>query len=203
MPDDAFSQHQPRFSVASTRHRSRSVNHAILYGTLLVATMLHSCRVSSGQPATRPTTRPVDNSPMALTVRKYRDLLRAQKLDEAALLIAASPAPVRDVDRRLKRLATALGSGAWDFIVLESRADGDAAIVIINDYLKDGRKTIDLKSWFLIRQNGDWKLLGKYTDYELKEYAHTREQIDAFRRLEEWSERRQPQLRREQPDCGC
>lgn len=203
MPDDALAQHRLRICVARRQRRCAPASSVGFYGAFLLAVMLLSCSAQTQQPATRPATRPADNSPMAQVVRKYHDLLKAQQVDQAMTLIFASPAPVRDVDRRLKRLATALGSGAWDFSVLESRADGDAAVVIINDFLKDGRKTIDLKSWYLVKQEGQWKLLGKYTDFELKEYGFSKELLDAFRRLEDWSERRQPQLRREQPDCGC
>ena len=35
------------------------------------------------------------------------------------------------------------------------------SVVVINDYLKDGRRTIDIRPWFLVKQDGKWKLARK------------------------------------------
>jgi hypothetical protein len=118
-------------------------------------------------------------------------------------MIAASKEPIRDADRRLKRLATAISSGAWDFMVVDASEIADAGIVVINNHLKDGRKTTDLVPWYVIKQNGRWKLLAKYTDFELAEYGFDEATLASFRKLEQWFEKREPDLRKEQPDCGC
>jgi len=155
----------------------------------------------SSKPTTKPTTRPL--TPAGQAVQQFHNLLKANQREAAGKLIATSPTPVRDAARRVKRLADAMANPTWDFSVLDGNESGDIAVVLINDYLKDGRKTIDIKPWYLVRQEGQWRLLGKYTDFELAEYGFDKARIEEFRKLETWSERRTPELRREQPDCGC
>jgi len=170
----------------------------------MLALPLHPADQAKPQPATtRATTRPFPSSPAARAVQQFHDLLKINRQPDAASLLAASPKPVRDADRRLKRLAAALAGGSWDFVVVDAKDSGDLAVVIINEQLKDGRKTIDLQPWFLIRQDGQWKLLAKYTDFELKEYGFDEPTLAEYRKLEEWAHRREPDLRRELPDCGC
>ena len=72
-------------------------------------------------------------SPAAQAALVFHDLLWSGNREEAAKLIATSPKPVRDVERRLKRLAEALAGHNWDFKVLEGREAGEIAVVLIND----------------------------------------------------------------------
>jgi hypothetical protein len=154
-------------------------------------------------PTTKSTTRPSLQTPLAKTVQQFHDALRAIDERAAMNLLATSPEPVRDADRRIHRLAQNLAGGTWDFAILDAKESGDLGVVLINDYLKDTRKTTDIKPWYLIRQQGAWKLLGKFTDFELKEYCFDEKTLDEYRKLEDWSERRTPELKRELPDCGC
>ncbi|MEZ0265950.1 MAG: hypothetical protein ACAI43_14565 [Phycisphaerae bacterium] len=159
---------------------------------------------ATSKPATTraATTRPL--TPAGQAVFEFRALLRKGDRDAAQKLVATSPAPVRDAERRVKRLADVLAAPTkWDFRILDGKESGDVAVVLINDYLKDGRKTIDIKPWYLLRQEGKWKLLGKYTDFELDAYGFDAARIAEYRKLEEWAERRTPELRRDEPECGC
>jgi hypothetical protein len=210
MPDDAFGKHAGATRVASTQHAASEQGGAARYRTLLAAALtLAGIAGSAGaqpttRPATRPTTRIAETSGAARAVVAFREALRANNLPAATKWIAASPQPVRDVDRRLKRLAGTLSRDPkWDFTLLDAKETGDVAVVMINDYLKEGRQTIDITPWFLIRQAGEWRLLGKFTDFELAEYGFDESRLAEYRRLEAWANDREPTLRAEQPDCGC
>jgi hypothetical protein len=170
----------------------------------IVAAAGPSPKPATGPTATRPTTQRVVKHPAADVVRQFRDALMADRQDEGRKLLATPASPVRDADRRVKRLASALSTGGWDFSILDAKDDGgDAAVVLVNDFLKDGRRTIDIKPWYLVRQQGQWRLLAKFTDFELDAYGFSAAVIGEFRKLEAWGEQREPQLRKEVPDCGC
>jgi hypothetical protein len=207
MSDDAWEQHGKPIAVACVQHRGR---RALVAGVILslisaaIGAEPEAGKLPRATPATTgATTRPFPSSPAAHAVQRFHDLLKSDRQAEAAKLLAASPTPVRDADRRLKRLAAALAGGSWDFTVVDAKDAGQLAVVIINEQLKDGRKTIDLKPWYLLRQDGQWKLLAKYTDFELTEYGFDETTLSEYRKLEEWAHRREPDLRRELPDCGC
>jgi hypothetical protein len=200
MPDDASTQHDGAGRVAPRQQAT------VVAAFLLMMTggvMLCGAAPTAARPASRPTTQRVFNHPAAAVVRRFHDHLKAERQDDARKLLATSAKPVRDAERRVKRLAASLSAGGYDFSVLDAKDGGDAAVVLINDFLKDGRRTIDIKPWYLVRQGGEWRLLAKFTDYELKEYGLGDATLAEFKKLEEWAERREPQLRKEQPDCGC
>jgi hypothetical protein len=205
MPDDAFKQHSMLIQDVIAALRFQKHCSRALYGTVwLLMTILCTIAQAAESAATKPaTTQAIITSAPARAVRQFHDALKSANLPDAAKLLAVSPQPVRDADRRIKRLSTALAGGGWDFSILDAKESGDIAVVLINDNLKDGRKTIDIKPWYLLRQQGEWKLLGKFTDFELKEYGFDEPRIAAYRALETWSQQREPQLRKEQPDCGC
>jgi len=207
MPDDAFGQHLRAYGVDRERHVSRKQRAGLVYGTVLFVSIMLVNRGAAEAPAQtneKPaTTQAGKMSAVAVTVRQFHDALKAGKSDEAFKFIGSSPTPVRDAQKRVKRLATSLSGGGWNFEILDAKESGEIAVVVINDYLKDGRKTIDIKPWYLIRQQGEWKLLGKFTDFELKEYGFDAGRVAGYRGLEKWANEREPQLRKEQPDCGC
>jgi hypothetical protein len=207
MPDDAFGQHTGAGGDDLIRRDAHKHCATLLYGAgFFVLMMFASIAMGAegkGKPATRATTQAKKLPECALVVRQFHDDLRGAKVAEALKLLAISPQPVRDAERRVKRLSTLLSGANWDFSILDAKEAGDIAVVLIDDYLKDGRRTIDIKPWYLIRQQGEWKLLGKFTDFELKEYGFDAARIEAYRGLEKWANEREPQLRKEQPDCGC
>jgi len=155
------------------------------------------------KPLNPATTQATTQAASARVVRQFHDALKGAKLADAFKFIASSPEPVRDAERRVKRLSTSLAGGNWDFSILDAKESGEIAVVLVNDFLKDGRKTVDIKPWYLIRQQGEWRLLGKFTDFELKEYGFDEGRIGDYRGLEKWAQEREVQLRKEQPDCGC
>lgn len=207
MPDDAFGQHLGFGSDDLVRHDAPKHCWVVLYGAGLFALMMFASMTAGAdgqtKPATRATTQAKKLPECALVVRQFHDELRGAKVADALKLLAISPQPVRDAERRVKRLSASLSGATWDFSILDAKEAGDIAVVLIDDYLKDGRRTIDIKPWYLIRQQGQWKLLGKFTDFELKEYGFEAARIEAYRGLEKWANEREPQLRKEQPDCGC
>lgn len=212
MRDDAFGKHLTLIRVASEQHAAPSVGATSAYGTflLLVMTLVYSASAATAADATTPkpptsapTTQIVAHSAPARAVQQFHDFLKSADTPGALAMLAVSPKPVRDADRRIKRLVATLSGRDWDFAILDAKETGDVAVVLINDYLKDGRKTIDIKPWYLIRQDGQWKLLGKFTDFELKEYSFDEARLAEYRALEKWSLKREHELRKEQPDCGC
>lgn len=221
MPDDVPTQHDPRPNVAPRQHVAPMRHPRASYWTLVLASLMPPLTAGAAEPlpspgvhprvpATKPTTkpnpaatRPSLQTPLAQTVRDFRDALRANNQPAALALLATSPQPVRDADRRVQRLAKNLASGTWDFSLLDAKSTGDLGVVLINDHLKDTRQTTDIKPWYLLRQNGHWRLLGKFTDFELKEYDFDATTIDQYRALEDWADRRTPDLKKELPDCGC
>ncbi|MDB5321522.1 MAG: hypothetical protein JWN40_3153 [Phycisphaerales bacterium] len=212
MSDDVFAKHGTLTHVVLGQRMMRLPRAIHVYGTLLLIGL--SFAYSAGgadalmaKPATRPTSSPttqaVSRSAAARAVLRFHDLLKLADAPGATALLAASPEPVRDADRRIKRLVGTVAGPDSDFSILDALETGDVAVVLINDYLKGGRKTIDIKPWYLLRQQGEWKLLGKFTDFELKEYGFDEGRLIQYRALEKWAERRESELRKEQPDCGC
>src|SRR3954463_15303843 len=100
MPDDASTQQRSRTGVVPTQHVARTQR---VYRTfaLLIASLTH---VASAAPATHPATRPrsLDSAP-ARAVTRFHDALKTNRSADALALIAASPQPVRDAERRVKR----------------------------------------------------------------------------------------------------
>jgi hypothetical protein len=212
MPDDALKQRGPEMGAAGAQHAVRKRRASPIYRTILLWVMTLGCTTLAAdaptaepttRPATRPTTQPILRSAAARAVQRFHHLLKAADTAGATVMLAVSPQPVRDADRRIKRLIGTLAGRNSDFSLLDARESGDVAVVLINDHLKDGRKTIDIKPWYLLRQQGEWKLLGKFTDFELKEYGFDESRLAEYRALEKWAERREPELRKEQPYCGC
>jgi hypothetical protein len=210
MPDDAFGQHFRGRGDDLIRHDAPKHWGMVLYGAGIFVLMMFASIApgadGQGKAATRATAAATQARKLpecALVVRQFHDDLRGARVAEALKLLATSPQPVRDAERRVKRLSASLSGANWDFSILDAKEAGEIAVVLIDDYLKDGRRTIDIKPWYLIRQEGQWKLLGKFTDFELKEYGFEAARIEAYRGLEKWANEREPQLRKEQPDCGC
>lgn len=213
MSDDVFAKHGTPIHVVLGQRVMRLPRAMHVYGTLLLIGLSFAYSASGAdalvakpattRPTSSPTTQAVSRSAAARAVLRFHDLLKSADAPGATAPLATSPEPVRDADRRIKRLVGTLSGQDSDFSILDAKETGDVAVVLINDYLKGGRKTIDIKPWYLLRQQGEWKLLGKFTDFELKEYGFDEARLIQYRALEKWAERRESELRKEQPDCGC
>ncbi|HEY7118438.1 MAG TPA: hypothetical protein VH475_17750 [Tepidisphaeraceae bacterium] len=129
--------------------------------------------------------------------------LKTGDIAAAKRLIADSPQPVPDLDRRLARLARDYADPQLDFAVLDARETGDAAAAIIGLSQKTGAKSFRSEEWYLVRQAGHWKLLGNFGDYDLPGYGFDKAQLDRYQQLESWVEKRTPELRKELTGCDC
>lgn len=212
MPDDALTQHGAPANVYPTHHGARHWRHGATYWTLPLTgifTASHGIGAAeappsaSRAPTTTPATQPLDKSAAAQLVRRFQADLRANDPAAAARNLATFAQPLRDTDRRLARMAKLYSGRTWDLSVLDAFEAGDVAVVLVNEHLKDGRRTFDVDPWYLVRQNGEWKLLPKPTDYDVPAYAFDPARLTEFQKLESWATARKAQLRKQQPDCGC
>jgi len=142
-----------------------------------------------GMPGTPPPGSPEE------VVMDFHDGLQSGELDPKtslpvhAMPFVASGLTHDALDRaanaeRLRNICRLMANDRYDFHVLESREDGQCAIVIIQETLGAGPN--QPRYFYLIQQRGLWKVLPRAVD------AHgvylTPEQLDAFVRLVEWFE---------------
>src|SRR5687767_14177400 len=136
MPDDAATQHDPLPRVAARQHGHMIRGNVALLALATTCAGIVIAAAPASKPATRPTTLPVVKHAAADVVRQFYDLLKADRQDEARQLLARSAEPVRDADRRLKRLAASLSAREWDFSVVDANdTGGDVAVVLVNELL--------------------------------------------------------------------
>lgn len=62
-------------------------------------------------------------------------------------------------------------SGENDFETLEEKIVNDCAVVVINESLKDGEKTFGIDPAYLIKQNGEWKVMPSISDWRIAAYC--------------------------------
>jgi hypothetical protein len=94
----------------------------------------------------------------------------------------------------IKRFIELFGSG-WDFDILEEKTEGDCAVVVINESKKHGKKSFDIDPAYLIKQNGEWRVLSGISDWnEAKQFA--KDKIESYKKLETWFESRSETLKK-------
>jgi hypothetical protein len=95
---------------------------------------------------------------------------------------------------KVKRFIDLTGKG-WDFDILEEKADGDCAVVVINESKKDGGEAFDIDPAYLIKQNGEWRVFPDVSDWDIAEQV-AKDKVDAFKKLEAWFKERKAELKK-------
>ena len=149
------------------------------------------------------TTRPVPRHEAAVAAARFQAALKADDVQAAKGLVASSPQPIADLDRRLARMVEKFRDENSVFAVYDARGDGDVAVVIVGYSQKGGAKTFEADEWYLVRQAGAWRVLANIHDFERPEYGFEEGRVEAFRKLAEWAEERGRVLRKELTGCDC
>lgn len=153
--------------------------------------------------ATQAATRAYLGLESTKAVRAMYAALQAGDLAAAKGMIAAAPQPVTDLDRRLARRVKEYANPQVEVAVLDVKESGDVAVAIVGQSEKGGAKTFQAEEWYLVRQGGQWKLLGNFGDFELPGYGFDKAQIEAYKSFESWVEKREGELRKELTGCDC
>ena len=119
----------------------------------------------------------------------FHDGMQSGNLDHAkpfvAMELVTDAQDRREVTRWLGDFSRSMADDAYDFRVLESREDGECAIVVVQDTVGGGRPN-QLRPFYLVRHRDQWKVLPRLSSAQGAYLA--REQRDAFVRLLEWFE---------------
>jgi hypothetical protein len=94
---------------------------------------------------------------------------------------------------KVQRFIDLTGKG-WDFEIIEERVEGDCAVVVINESKKEGKKAYDLDPAFLIKQDGEWRVLPEVTDWKIAKKV-AEDKVSSFEKLSTWFETRSEELK--------
>lgn len=83
-----------------------------------------------------------------------------------------------------------------DFEILEEKTEGDCAVVVINESMKDGRKSFDIDPAYLLKQDGEWRVFPDVSDWELAE-QFAKDKVETYKRLEIWFKERKAELKKQ------
>lgn len=167
---------------------------------VLFAIVILSATLSFAQ--TQPTTstsQPADSAIEA--VRQFRNALKDGDMKRAREMIAPMTEMPnqeminRELEEDLQRFMDSFSSGQSDFEVLDAKESGDFAVVIVKENLKRGNRAFDIDPLYLIRRDGQWKLLAELTEYNQPIHGLNATQLDEYKILEKWFEVREEKLR--------
>lgn len=132
-------------------------------------------------------------------VQAFHDRLQAGDADGAMALWAAIPEAAGspwlvEQAEDLAAFAGMLGTGQWDFVPVEERIDGPAAVVIINETVKRGRPSVDYDPIWLRLEDGQWRISPEMTDY--RPLCGDPAVVGRFAALEQWFDARKQELPR-------
>jgi len=120
-----------------------------------------------------------------VVVQQFHDLLAKDDPQAAAKLIYPTPREARSVTEFLQEWAEEMKAGKADFEVLDEKADGPCAAVVINENIKHGRPTTDYDPVYLIRKDGRWQILFG-PDY--RDHGFDKGTLDRLELLQGWFE---------------
>ena len=133
-------------------------------------------------------------------VEQFRKDLKANKPEDAVKLLARFPKLPEEYYQRqemkLARHAKRASEGDYDFSVIEAKTSDQCAVVIINEDVKQGRRSIDYDPVFLLLQEGKWRILPGLTQYDREEFSMDDATKKRFAKLENWFEERTRELKR-------
>lgn len=99
---------------------------------------------------------------------------------------------------KVQKFIDLTGSG-WDFEIIEEKIEGDCAVVVINESKKEGKKAFDLDPAFLIKQDGEWRVLPDVTDWKIVKKV-AKDKAASFEKLVVWFDKRSDQLKMKEED---
>ena len=94
---------------------------------------------------------------------------------------------------KVQKFIDLTGKG-WDFEIVEEKIEGDCAVVVINESKKEGKKAFDLDPAFLIKQEGEWRVLPEVTDWKIAKKVATAK-VASFEKLSTWFETRSEEIK--------
>ena len=120
-----------------------------------------------------------------VVVQQFHDLLAKGDPQAASRLVYSRLTEGRSLSEHLQRWAKQMKAGKADFEILDEKADGPCAAVVINENMKYGRRTTDYDPVYLIKADGRWQILFS-PDY--RDCGFDGQTVDRFELLEGWFE---------------
>lgn len=135
---------------------------------------------------------------------------KEQKFEDAWKHTAQFEGASEEVNNYLKSLVRKvfkLSKEGWSFEILEEKISGDCAVIILNEIKEPGQNGLNIDPAFLIRQNGEWKVMPKLTQWDVSARIPAGQQpasmkldekkIAAYQELEKWVDERTEALQKE------
>lgn len=95
--------------------------------------------------------------------------------------------------KRVQRIIDLL-SGEYDFEIIEEKIENNCAVIVINESLKGGEKAFDLDPVYLIKQDGEWKVMPDFTDWRIAEEV-AKDKVESYKKLKMWFNKRKGELK--------
>jgi hypothetical protein len=143
-------------------------------------------------------------------LKAFQQAAKEQKLEEAQKHMAQFEGASDKVKQYLKSKAgkfLKLAADGWGYGILEEKVNGDCAVLVLNESTKAGKKAFDIDPAYLIKQNGEWKVMPGFTKWDLSkeisaEYQPASMKLDekklaAYKELEKWFDERKAVLKKE------
>jgi hypothetical protein len=161
-------------------------------GLLLVtaAIVASGCNTDPSAPEALP-----DTASAVDAARAFHDHLKAGRIEQAQSMLQMADGPwVGPLRERYAAMSRGMQKGRQDFAVVEGRARGHCAAIIINENLKPTGPTYDLESLYLVHRGGEWRVLARGNRYRHAIHALTSAELADFNLLEQWCQARMNEL---------
>jgi len=141
----------------------------------------------------------VNRAPMQAVIDLWK-LLKAGDVDLAISMLALVEMKTSGENKelhqymknKLSKHSKRFVEGKWDLKVLEHRIIGDCAVVIANEYLKEGRPAFDLDGIYLIKREGSWRIT--WNCFKQKYDGASPSQLERLQKLRSWCKKRKSVL---------
>ena len=90
-----------------------------------------------------------------------------------------------------------MSKAGWSFDIVKEKIEGKCAVVLINEKSKDGKKTTDYDPAYLIKQNGEWKLMPKVSSWDMAEQID-KDSVASFEQLKLWFDAQKNELKKQE-----
>ncbi len=96
--------------------------------------------------------------------------------------------------RKLGRIAQSCKRKEWHFSYVELGVAGNCAVAIVCEDVKRGKAAYDLDPLFMVRQEGDWKVVPGMSDLEYAEVLVSEDELEQLKQCQRWFEERKEEL---------